>query len=63
MKIKVTYTAQFVAEIDIDDMDDVEAISDAISDIDIPENEQNKYKEDSFDVEFVEDESGKEVEY
>lgn len=46
MKIKVKFTATFEAVIDVSDKKDVDS---AISNIDIPENEQCSYVEDSFE--------------
>jgi hypothetical protein len=40
---KIVYSVKFIVEID-------EKNPDAISNIEIPENETSKYKEDSFEV-------------
>lgn len=52
MKMKVKFTVSYETVIEIDDQEDLE---DAISDIDIPEGENVKYVEDSFEVESQEE--------
>lgn len=56
----VTFTATFKTKIIVVDDD---GIADALTDIDIPENDACKYVGDSFEVESVEDENGDDVEW
>ena len=59
MKCKVKFSAEFVVDIDVD-TEAGDSLNDAITDIDIPENEC-KYFEDSFTVVKVTDENDKEL--
>jgi len=52
MKMYVTYQATFLAEIEVSDLNNLVEVSDAITDIDIPEGGNNSvfYKPGSFEV-------------
>jgi len=50
VKIKVKYQVRFETEIEVPENPVVGVISDAVSDIDIPESETSRYIPDSFSV-------------
>lgn len=54
----VVFTAQYKTKVTVEDN---ESVSDAISEIDIPENSTCDYKSESFEIDSVEDSDGNEL--
>ncbi len=57
MKYKVQFEVRFEVEIECDP----EALDGMVADLAIPEDDQTKYVEDTFEVFSIEDEDGKDV--
>lgn len=51
MKVRVRYTATFDATIEVPDDATLNTIADELADLNIPEDENSKYHEDSFEPE------------
>lgn len=58
MKYKVRFTVQFEVEVDCDRND----LYDQISNLNIPEDDQTRYVEDTFEVDSVKDDKDNVVE-
>ena len=59
-RLSVKYSVSYIAHITVGDD---EAIVDAVNDVDIPESLDSRYVENSFEVERVEDEQGKVIDW
>lgn len=60
MKLEVRWTAEYQSYIEVDSIDD---IPDALSEIDIPESDESKYVDMTYEVSGVYDKDDCPVEY